>query len=84
VLKRCYLLEKNYLNNYLESSPTESKKQFLCKRDETPPGFEQVEELSPKSKEMLPISEEEEEEPDPKVLKISGFSSKNFIFWYKG
>jgi hypothetical protein len=75
VLKRCYLLEKNYWNQYLESSSTESEKQFLCKKEESrPPGFEKIEDSSPKSKELLPISEKEEES-DQEILKISCFSS---------
>jgi hypothetical protein len=37
VLKRRYLLEKNYWNKYLESSLIESEKQFLCKEEESPP-----------------------------------------------
>ena len=74
VLKRRYLLKKNDWNQYLESSPIESEKQFLCKKEESPPlGFEKIEDLSPKSNELSPISKKEE--LDPKILKISGFSS---------
>jgi hypothetical protein len=76
VLKRRYLLEKNYWNNYLETSPTEFEKKFLCnnKEESPPPSFEKIADSSPKIKGLSPISEKEEES-DPEILKISGFSS---------
>jgi hypothetical protein len=75
-LKRHYLLEKNYWNNYLETSPTESEKKFLYnnKEESPPPGFEKIADSSPKIKGLSPISEKEEES-DPEISKISGFSS---------
>jgi hypothetical protein len=76
VLNRHYLLEKNYWNNYLETSPTESEMKFLCnnKKESPPPGFEKIPDLSPKSKELTPISE--------KRRRIKSRNLKNIKFFF--